>query len=365
MRRYLVAAACAVAATLTIAGAAFGYTVITTSHGTWTAYPGQSTSYQAAVQQPIDSANTSNWTLKSKGAIPIMFKLSAGTGPLAFESIYSDALSPYTGTGPCGTGTTALHLNDCSFLDWQSATPLTFQDISELSAVYAYTLGDCQGGSLRWTVTLRDTDNVAKNLDVHYQPGTGGIGLQNCAPGTSGANLIESTDNIYVTQEFNGTHSFPSSYNNYYSDVLAQLGNLQVLDINLIVDSGWGAHGDQRVNLTSGTVGVNGSTPYTETFTPQAASAFAPTCNLPEAHLRVTRKDPTPDGAVNEEPVQAQLVDSGDLFRTVDCKYMYNLSIPKLVATGPGTYQIEILINGNPVPTPGSLNGKVLIDVRG
>ena len=74
---------------------------------------------------------------------------------------------------------------------------------------------------------------------------------------------------------------------------------------------------------------------------------------------------PTPDGLVNEEPVQAPLVDTGNSFRTVDCKYMYNLSIPSLKTTGPGTYQIEILINGTPVPTPCSLNEKVLIDVRG
>jgi hypothetical protein len=354
MRRYLVIAACAVAGTLMVAGAAFGVTTIVTSHGTWTAYPGQSASYQAAVQQPIDTANTSNWTLKSKGAIPIMFKLSAGQGPLIFESYVDSDPATYA----------------YSFLDWASSTSLTFSQLSTLIANYTFTVGDCQGGSLRWTVTLKDTDNVDKNLDIHYQPGADGVSHQNCAPGTSGANLIQSTDNIFVTQEFNGTHSFPSSYNNYYSDVLSQLGTLQVVDIALIVDSGWkDVTGDnigdpEKVNLTSATVGVSNGTPYTETFTPLPAGA-APTCTLPEAHLRVTRIDPQPDGAVNEEPVQTPLVDSGDKFRTVDCKYMYNLSIPKLVATGPGTYQIEILINGTPVPTPGSLNGKVLIDVRG
>jgi hypothetical protein len=31
--------------------------------------------YRATVQQPINSANTSNWSSKSKGAIPVMFKL--------------------------------------------------------------------------------------------------------------------------------------------------------------------------------------------------------------------------------------------------------------------------------------------------
>jgi len=356
MRKQLVAAACVVAGALTIAGAAFGYTVITTLHGTWTAYPGQSTTYQAAVQQPIDSGNTSNWTLKSKGAIPIMFKLSSGQGPLIFESYVDNDPSTYA----------------YSFLDWASSTSLTFAQLSTLVANYNFTVGDCQSGSLRWTVTLKDTDNVDKNLDIHYQPGADGVSHQTCASGTSGANLIQSTDNIFVTQEFNGTHSFPSSYNNYYSDVVAELGNLPVVDIALIVDSGWkDVTGDnladpERVNLTSATVGVTNSTPYTETFTPQSASAFAPTCTLPDAYLRVTKKDALPDGDVNEVPVQTSLLDSGNKFRVVDCKYMYNLSIPSLVPKGAGTYQIEILDqNGNPIPTPGSLNGKVLIDVRG
>ena len=58
--------------------------------GTWTQYPTGATEYQAEVQQPINTANTSNWNSKSKGAIPVMFKLSSRTGPAAFESIYSD-----------------------------------------------------------------------------------------------------------------------------------------------------------------------------------------------------------------------------------------------------------------------------------
>ena len=39
------------------------------------------------MQQPINTANTSNWNSKSKGAIPVMFKLSSTTGPAVFESI--------------------------------------------------------------------------------------------------------------------------------------------------------------------------------------------------------------------------------------------------------------------------------------
>ena len=46
-----------------------------TTTGTWSQYPTGATEYQAEVQQPINTANTSNWNSKSKGAIPVMFKL--------------------------------------------------------------------------------------------------------------------------------------------------------------------------------------------------------------------------------------------------------------------------------------------------
>ena len=58
--------------------------------GTWSQYPNGGSQYQAAVQQPINTANTSNWNSKSKGAIPVMFKLSSAAGPAVFESIYAD-----------------------------------------------------------------------------------------------------------------------------------------------------------------------------------------------------------------------------------------------------------------------------------
>jgi hypothetical protein len=65
---------------------------------------------------------------------------------------------------------------------------------------------------------------------------------------------------------------------------------------------------------------------------------------------------------INEEPVQASLVDSGNSFRIVDCKYQYILSIPSL--TGSGTYFTEIKIGGVTVPTPGSVGGKVTFDLK-
>ena len=156
-------------------------TTVTTNNGTWTAHPGSASLNQTAVQQPINADGTSNFK-GGKGVIPVKFSLSQGTGPFVFQSIFSDNTPPNPNTA-----------NDYSFLSWRSATPLTFADITRLSAIYAFTDGDCAGGSLRWSVRLND-GGTNRNLDIHYQPGAGGIGQQTCAPGTSGANLIGSTD---------------------------------------------------------------------------------------------------------------------------------------------------------------------------
>jgi hypothetical protein len=328
----------AVALSVVLIGAASGSTV-TTPNGTWTAYPGQvGSSYQAAIQQPIDSANTSNWPAKSKGGIPIMFKLSSGTGPFVFQSIFSDN----------AVGVTA---NDYSFLEFDPNTQPTLADVASLIATYAFTDGDCAGGSLRWTLYLND-NGVTRNLDVQYQPGENGVSDQFCQTNTSGTNRVDltSTDPYVVIQAFtySGTpYTFTSSYNVTYSEAVSQLGNLKVLGMNLALDSGWGANGDQVVKLTNATVGVGGATPYTDTFTPQAASAFAPTCTLPGATLRVTKVSGTATGLINETDTVQQNFDANNQFRVVDCKYQYVLSIPSL--SGVGSYHVEILIGGNPV----------------
>jgi hypothetical protein len=287
---------------------------VTTPNGTWTSFPGQSTVYQTSVQPPINADGTSNFEANGKAVIPVKFGLPQGTGAFVFESICSDY--------PANTA------NDYSFLDWQSSTPLTFADLTQLSAFYAFTDGDCADGSLRWTVKLNDA-GTNRNLDIHDQPGAGGLSQQTCAAGTSGANLIGSTDTIYVTQEFNGGYNFPSSYNNTYTDAVSQLGRLSVADIALIVDSSWAANGDQVVSLSSATVGVGGANAYTETFTPEPASPLTATCPTLEATIKIEKTDGTPTGAVNE-PVSIQPQDNDGMFRIVDCKYMYNLATSSL-----------------------------------
>ena len=330
MTRRLIGTGAALAlalAGLTILPAAAS-TVVVTSNGTWTAYPGQVDTYQTSVQQPINADGSSNFKASNRAVVPVKFSLAMGKGPFMFESVFSDTATA----------------NDYAFLSWRSATPVTFADITELSAVYAFTDGDCAGGSLRWSVRLND-GGTNRNLDVHYQPGTNGVSVQSCAPGTSGANLISSTDAIYVTQQFNGTHLFPSSYNNTYADAVAQLGSLPVVAMTLIVDSGWGANGDQVVDLASATVAVAGDTPYSDTFAPQAPSPAAPTCDLPTtATIKVTKLPGGSDPGDVQEATSVQPKDSNGVFRVVDCKLMYNLATSAL--TGKGMYKVEAVVDG-------------------
>ena len=93
-------------------------------NGTWAAYPGQSTTYQVAVQQPINADGSSKFKANGHAVIPVKFALSQGTGPFVFESIGSD--NPGV---------------DYSYLSFTPNTPVTFNDITELSAVYAFTAG--------------------------------------------------------------------------------------------------------------------------------------------------------------------------------------------------------------------------------
>lgn len=329
---------CCAASLISIASAA---QIVPADNGTWYAYPGQSTTYQAAIQQPINADGTSNFSGNGHAVIPVKFALSQGTGPFVFQSILSDGTDPNPNT-----------TNDYSYLVFEPTTPPTLAEVTQLTANYTFTTGTCQGGSLRWTLYLNDPafpgTNKTRNLDIHYQPGENGLGDQYCAPGTSGANMVQSTDTIVVINQFTyagSPYTFQSSYNTTYADALSQLGGLQVLGMNLTVDSGWSPGGDQVVRLDSATVGVAvaGTTPYTETFTPQAQSPMTATCPTLPASMRMTKTSGANAGSVNE-PVTVQPQDDNGVFRIVDCKYMYNLATGSL--SGTGGYRVFATIDG-------------------
>lgn len=295
--------------------------------GTWLQYPTGSTEYRAQVQQPINTANSSNWSHRSKGGIPVMFKLEVGSGPAVFESILSDSDPD----------------NDYAFVSFTPSSPLLFSEITELSATYDFAVGNCHGGALRWSVRVSSSQSVFIYYGDHPN-------FTDCeTTNQSGVNLISLTDLRYDTSQVGGT------FYDDYAGALALVGDTPIVRASLVLDGGWG--GDQRL-APGTTMTVNGNT-----YTWQSGGGdFAPTCDLPAATIEVAGTDPVVDGALNESAVQSSLVDDGNAFRVIDCKYQYILSIPSL--DGPGTYWVVIKIGDEVVPTPGSPGGKVKFDLK-
>ncbi len=307
-----------------------------TTTGTWEQYPTGATSYFAEVQQPINSANTSNWSAKSKGGIPIMFKLFSQTGPAVFESIGSDGYDAYL---------PGYFANDSAYVSF-TPTSLTFGDITTLKTDYTWLLGDCHGGSLRWSVRTSLTQSVFIYYGSVPQFGNGGV--DGCRPDTGGVNqsstnMIGLSDLRYDTSQYAGGTFYDS-----YAHALTLMGTLPLIRVSLVIDSGWqglSTATDQRLTISNTTVNDN-----VYQWDAGGVGALTPTCNLPDAFIDITKTNPAPTGPVNETTVYPQwAADTSDQFRVVDCKYQYIQSIPSL--NGTGNYDVEILINGVEVPT--------------
>jgi hypothetical protein len=257
--------------------------------------------------------------------IPVKFALSQGLGPFVFESIWSDA----------GTD------NDYSFLSFAPTSTVTFNDITELSAAYAFTTGDCHGGSLRWQVRTSPTQALFIYYGTPPQFGNGGFG--GCTPTSpggadqSGTNLIGLSDLRYDTSQYPG-----GTFYDTYAHAQALMGTTPIIRVSLVLDSGWqdAPNGDQRLTLTSATVATAA---FTDTFTPQATSDPTPVCPTAEATIGVLKTSTSTSGIVNE-PQTIQPQDDDGIFRIVDCKYMYNLATSSLM--GAGTYQVWATIDG-------------------
>jgi hypothetical protein len=321
-----------------------------TTTGTWVQYPNGATEYQAEVQQPINSANTSNWSAKSKGGIPVMYKLSSRTGPAVFESIGSDGFEGYM------AGNFA---NDRAFMSFTPTSDLTFNTIETLKTDYQWVFGDCHGGSLRWQV--RTSESQVLHIYYGSSPQFGNGGVDGCNPSLggvnqTGTNMIGLSDLRYDTSAYPGGTWYDS-----YEHAKTLMGSLPVIRVSLVIDSGWQGltHAtDQQLTVSNTTVNDN-----VYQWNPGGSGAFAPTCDLPNAFIDVTNIDPYATGVINETTVYpASATDAGDQFRVIDCKYQYVLSIPSL-PDGKGTYDVEIEIpDGYPVATVP--NNEVRFDLK-
>jgi hypothetical protein len=376
MRRFLILLAAA-ALTVSVAVPASAVTTPTTT-GTWHLVPAQthssssstttSTVYKTLVRPPINADGSSNFP-KKRGVIPVQFDLQSATrtdvatttttGPVIFESIIDNDPSTYAYS--------FLALNN----PMVAGQPLTFPQLDNLTANYSWLIGDCWGGSLRWQITVLD-GSTEKTVHLYYgtapqfgnADGSNPNGVNGCggsegaAATQSGVNMIDlaKAEQLSNTQgRFDLNQDFGGPFYGTYAETTAALGTLPIVQLNLVVDSGWQTfpnsspfhNGDEKLNLLGASANDNIWTPepavsvVTHVITD---SAFAATCTLPAAKIEVVKNDASPDGTANETVDSVQPKDTGVYFRNVDCKYIYNLDVSTL--SGQGTYYVYANING-------------------
>lgn len=165
--------------------------------------------------------------------------------------------------------------------------------------------------------------------------------------------MIGLNDLRYDTSQYTG-----GTFYDTYAHAQSLMGTLPVTRVSLVIESGWqyAPSGDQILNISGSTVNDN-SYDFVS-----GSGALSPTCDLPSAQIEVSKNDPVASGDINEATVQPSLTDTGNNFRVVDCKYQYVLSIPSL--QGSGTYEVQIWIDGDRVPTPDSPLGHVKFDIK-
>jgi hypothetical protein len=299
--------------------------------------------------------------------IPVQFDLLAAPSttttttktwnPPVFESIGSDANTA----------------NDYSYLSLQPSGTFHFSDLTNLTAGYTFTQGDCHGGSLRWSVRVDGNGNGINDgaptdpaVFIYYgaYPQFGNGGVNGCTPtsplgeDSSNHNMLaaDRTDDLrFDTGQFAG-----GTFYDTYTHSLALTGSLQVLNATLVLDSGWqyAPLGDQKVTL--GAVTVNDSTfipktGSTTTVVTTPTGDYVKTCALPAAGLSWDKDDNSATGGINEaESIQPK--DTGQYYRQVDCKYIYNLDVTSL--NGTGTYRVWVRIDGQNIQVPATFDLK-------
>ena len=335
-----------------------------TTTGTWYSHPAQAvttstvvthgSTYQTAVRPPINADKSSNFPAK-RGVIPVQFDLLATPtttttttktyGPPVWQSLLADGsysfaqlclLQDLHGSGTCP--------------DAPTAPALTFNDITNLSATYEFTEGDCFGGSLRWTIYVQHGTEIQS---IHAYYGTPNGPDQGCSGLNSGSGQNLITTGITPDRfEFQGGGA--PVYTTYAAmQALTNGGTDLVVAVQLTLDSGWKA--DQIADVSDVTVNDNVWVPKTTESTTSTTidGPGVKTCTLPAAELRWAKNDATPTGAVNEaESVQPK--DTGQFYRQVDCKYIYNLTVSSL--SGPGTYTVWVNIGGANIAVPATFD---------
>jgi len=205
-----------------------------TNKGTWYLRPDQTFTsasvvthrfaYQTAVRSPINPDKSSNWPAK-RGVIPVRFDLLVA--PNTTTSTTKTYATPVWQSLESGWPYTFVQLclvKDLYGPGWCPDAPaspaLTFNDITNLSADYLFTFGDCHTGSLRWDVNVMH-NGVERTVEIYY--GNPNDPDQSCsgANSESGQNLISSPTAPPNRFEMLGGWGIPGPLYTTYADAVA------------------------------------------------------------------------------------------------------------------------------------------------
>jgi hypothetical protein len=119
---------------------------------------------------------------------------------------------------------------------------LTLAEVTDLSTDFLVKEGDCAGGSPRFQLSL-DTDDDGDhdgNVFVYLGPWPNYTGCPLNVWESSG-NLVEDADPRWDTSQIGGT------FYDTYENAVELAGGATVLDVSLVVDSGWALAGQRQV----------------------------------------------------------------------------------------------------------------------
>ena len=154
---------------------------------------------------------------------------SASTDDLAF--------TPFGGAEVSGDSATLVSNSGEPFsgIDFELPGPVAFGDITQLSAEYEITAGDCGSGAPRFQLNIAD-DQGPNNVFVYIGPFPNYTGC-GTGPGDTG-NLVETAEARFDVTQIECVVAPANAFYATYEEAAACIGDRAVEGIQLVVDNG-------------------------------------------------------------------------------------------------------------------------------
>ena len=201
-------------------------------------------------------------------------KLGAACAAVALNALVAlvpaqaDSFSPF-GSAVCSPSSCILKSTTVttSGVFFTPGSPLTFADVTSLSANFTDTFGGAFGGSPRFNLSFVGGGDM--NIVLGTSPGFSDSVPSAFTTAYSGFNVIGNNDaGRYDTSHLAGGNPFTT-----YSSAFLLVGSLQISEVAFIVDGGWG--GLQKLQLNSIDLnGTNYGTDYTSVPGPIAGAGI-------------------------------------------------------------------------------------------